>query len=438
MTETSSRPVATPTFRGDATLAAIVVGLAFLFNFLARGAIDTFMVFMLQFEQEFGWRRSSLTGVYSTYLIVVGFMSPLSGLLLDRMGPRFTYSVGMVLLAGAMYAAASIGALWQVYVLLGGLGGVAASLLGMVTAAGLIGRWFDRRMSIAMAIAYAGFGSGILAMVPLAQLGIDAYGWRDTYCLIAIVLACSAPLFLLPWTRIAGGSQVFLTRRGTAADHGPTSTGGTWTIRTAVRTREFWLLVQVFFFTACGVYSVIVQVVPYLVESGYPPIEAALAFGASGMLSIFGVLFAGVLCARFGNRFTATLSFTGTFIGTAALLAFSVVSSPALVLVWVAAFGISQGARGPIISTLTARIFARGSVASIFGTIFMLMSFGSAFGSWISGYLHDQTGSYQSAFVFSGTCILLACMPFWTSTRLLDPVALDPPPREKRSQGGAG
>lgn len=435
MEQTGSRSLVAPAFPGDAALAGIVVGTAFLFNFLARGAIDTFMVFMLQFEQEFGWRRSSLTGVYSTYLIVVGLMSPLSGLLLDRMGPRFTYSVGMVLLAGAMYAAASIGALWQVYALLGGLGGVAASLLGMVTAAALIGRWFDRRMSIAMAIAYAGFGSGILAMVPLAQVGIDAYGWRDTYRLIALVLACSAPLFLLPWNRLAGGSAAFRARRSAAADEGTPSAGEVWTIRTAGRTREFWLLVQAFFFTACGVYSVIVQVVPYLVESGYPPIEAALAFGASGMLSILGVLFAGVLCARFGNRFTATISFMGTFIGTAALLGFSVVSSPALVLVWVAAFGISQGARGPIISTLTARIFARGSVASIFGTIFMLMSFGSAFGSWISGFLHDLTGSYQAAFVFSGLCILLACMPFWTSRRLLDPVALEPPARAMK-QGG--
>lgn len=414
--------------KSDAALAGAVVATAFLFNFLARGAIDTFMVFMLQFEQEFGWRRSSLTGVYSSYLIVVGFMSPVAGLMLDRLGPRLIYCTGMAVLITAMYAASSIGSLWQVYLLLGGLGGVAASLLGMVPAAALIGRWFDRRMSIAMAIAYAGFGSGILAVVPLAQAGIDAYGWRETYRIIAITLACCVPFLLLPWGRIAGGSEPFRARRRATASGGQQYADGAWTIVTAMRTREFWLLVQAFFFTACAVYSVIVQVVPYLVESGYPPLEAALAFGASGMLSIFGVLFTGVLCARFGNRFTATLSFAGTFLGTAALLAFSVISSPVLVFVWVIAFGVCQGARGPIISTLTARVFQRGSVASIFGTIFMLMSFGSATGSWISGFLHDMTGSYQAALIFSGICVLLACAPFWISDRLSDPSALDPPP----------
>lgn len=411
---------------GDAVMAALVLTMAFLFNFLARGVIDTFLVFMLQFEQEFGWRRSSLTGVYSAYLLVVGLMSPLSGLLLDRIGPRLVYGAGMTLLIGTMYAAASIGALWHVYLLLGGLGGIAVSLLGMVPAAALIGRWFDRRMSVAMAIAYAGLGSGILVIVPLVQMGIDAQGWRETYCMVALGLACTLPLFLLPWARIADGGAHHRAARS-IGQAGKVAAGRGWTIGTAIATREFWLLVQVFFFTACGVYGVIVQVVPYLVEAGYPSIKAALAFGASGMLSVGGVLFAGLLCARFGNRFTATLSFVLTFAGTSALLAFSIVPSPLLVFVWVVVFGISQGARGPIISTLTARIFARGSVASVFGTIFMLMSFGSALGSWISGFLHDATGSYRPGFVFAALCMVIACAPFWLSDRLRDPRSLEPP-----------
>jgi MFS family permease len=421
--------------KSDTTMAVAVLAIAFLLNFLARGVIDTLLVFMLQFEREFGWKRSSLTGVYSAYLVVFGLMSPVSGLLLGRLGPRLTYALGMVILVVAMSCAASFSALWQVYVVIGGLGGVAASLLGMVPAAALIGRWFDRRMSIAMAIAYAGFGSGVLVIVPLAQLGIDTYGWRQTYHLIAIALACTMPLFLLPWSRLAGGSAHYRAARRDEGSSGTDMPNGTWSIATAIRTREFWLLAQVFFFTACAVYSVIVQVVPFLVETGYQPIEAALAFGSSGMLSVAGVLFAGALSARFGNRFTATLSFVGTLIGTAALLAFSVMSTPVLVFIWVISFGLTQGARGPIISTLTARIFARGSVASIFGAIIMLMAFGSALGSWMSGFLHDLTGSYRAAFVFSGLCTAAACAPFWLSDRLHRPMELVPPGRVKENRG---
>ncbi|MFA5538909.1 MAG: hypothetical protein WDA23_06865, partial [Gemmobacter sp.] len=52
-------------------LAGLVVAAGFLFNFVARGVVDTFMVFMLPLEAEFGWSRSTLTGIYSIYLITV-------------------------------------------------------------------------------------------------------------------------------------------------------------------------------------------------------------------------------------------------------------------------------------------------------------------------------------------------------------------------------
>ena len=407
-------------------MAAIVVATGFLFNFVARGVVDTFMVFVLPIEAEFGFPRSSITGVYSFYLITVGLMSPVSGLLLDRLGPRATYGLGLLLLALAMWIGSMATALWHFYLATGILCGIAAALLGMVPASALISRWYDKKLSVAIGIAYAGFGSGILVIVPLAQVVVDAMGWRQAYQGLGFAVLCLFPVILLfPWRRIAAGRTDMppVTREQRKAG----SQQAHWTIRLALRTPEFWLLVQVFFFTACAVYSLVIQTIPYLVENGYPPIEAAVAFGATGLLSIGGVMTAGVLCARYGNRFTATLSFAGTLLGAMALLGFAFWNSSVLILIWIVAFGISQGARGPIVSTITARIFAQGSVASIFGTIFMTMSFGSATGSWVSGFLHDWTGDYRATFLFSGLCVILAAAPFWVSDRLNSATALAPP-----------
>jgi MFS family permease len=206
-----------------------------------------------------------------------------------------------------------------------------------------------------------------------------------------------------------------------------------WTITTALRTPEFWLLVQCFFFTACSTYSVVVQTVSFLVDNGYPPLKAAFAFGASGMLSIIGVLGAGWISTRHGYRFAVTLSFSATLIGIMALLGFSAVPAALLVLVYVLTFGASQGARGPVVSTLSARIFANGRVGAIFGCIFMIMQFGSAFGAWISGFLHDLTGDYRAAFIFSAVSVLGAVSPFWYSKRLHNPSPLPYPPRPQRN-----
>lgn len=433
---TDKPPLEAPTGRSIAIMAGIVVATGFLFNFVVRGVVDTFMVFILPLEAEFAWSRSTLTGVYSAYLIVAGLASPLSGTLVDRWGPRWTYALGLVVLACGMGAASMANALWQIYLFHGVFGGIAAACLGIVPAAALIGRWFDRKLSVAVAFAYAGFGSGILVIVPLTQGLIDGDGWRSAYRTLSILLLSLLPvLMLLPWERIARGNPALMAARrvpdqaAAGSSAAPTGAGARgWSIGTAARTPEFWLLVQCFFFTACSTYSVVVQTISFLVDEGYPAIEAAFAFGASGMLSIVGVLGSGWLAARKGFRYTVTLSFTATLIGILALLSFSFVPAGGLVLVYVLAFGVSQGARGPVISTLSARIFARGQVGAIFGVIFMTMSFGSALGAWVTGFLHDLTGDYRAAFLFSAASVVGAVSPFWYSSRLRNPVPLPWPP----------
>ena len=52
-----------------------------------------------------------------------------------------------------------------------------------------------------------------------------------------------------------------------------------------MRTPVFWGLVQVFFCTATGMFSIVVQLVAFFVDAGFSPLAAATAFGVVGMLS---------------------------------------------------------------------------------------------------------------------------------------------------------
>ena len=62
---------------------------------LGRGLGDSYAVFLLPLEREFGWSRYQLTSVYSVFLLVSGFVAPLIGMLFDRVGPRLVYSIGI-------------------------------------------------------------------------------------------------------------------------------------------------------------------------------------------------------------------------------------------------------------------------------------------------------------------------------------------------------
>lgn len=395
-------------------MPALVLLLAFACNMVGRGVGDTFIVFLLPLSEAFGWTRAQVSSVYSIYLVVTGLAAPLTGVLLDRWGPRVVYPAGLALLGAGCLLAGHLTQLWQFQACIGILNGVGVSMLGMVPASMLISRWFRDRMSTAMGIAYAGFGTGTLLIVPLTQYLIESHGWRDTYRLMGVALLAVLPLLLLvPWRSLAGGPPKAPARKSS-----PLEETRAWQVGSAMKTRAYWQLVQVFAFTALAMYAMLAQIVAYLVEVGLKPLEAATAFGAQGLLSVAGMMASGWSSDRFGFRATATASFASTFVGIGFLLLLSVHPAAWLVVPFVLFFGISQGARGPIVSSITARLFRGPTFATINGTIFACMSVGGAVGSWASGMLYDLTGGYRASFVFSMACVAIAVAPFWTARPL--------------------
>ena len=397
-----------------AAMAVTVLVLCFAFNFVGRGVGDTYMVFVLPLETEFGWHRAHTTAVYSALMVTSGLAAPLGGIVFERWGPRVLYLGGLGLLGTGYFLAAKVTALWQLYLCISFLGGLGIAAIGMVPAAALISRWFQRRLSTAISLAYAGFGCGSLLLVPLAQTLIDAGGWRHACQVIGATLLALLPLaMVMPWNTIRAGRTLLVSpsQQRVHDRAGP--------VREALGQRTFWRLVQVMFFTAVGMYLIIVQSVAYLVDVGFTPLQAASAFGAAGALSVLGVSSAGWMADRFGHRRAATLSFAGTFSGIALLFAMSFGASLRLLGAYVLLFGICQGARGPLIAGLSARLFSGPGQATIYGVIFACMSVGSGIGALLAGALHDLTGGYRAGFVLSMICVLLAALPFWTSDALI-------------------
>jgi predicted MFS family arabinose efflux permease len=297
----------------------------------------------------------------------------------------------------------------------------------MVCAASLISRWYRARLSTAIAVAYAGSGCGVLVMVPLSQALIDTIGWRGAW----LALGCGAMLLVplcafLPWARLSRPPQPGEAGTGEAGT-GPAVTGPAGTpaaqpaprrdaarhaLRAALVDPAYWRLSQVFFFTALASYLVTPQVVALLIEGGFAPLFAASAYGLAGLLSTFGIIGSGWFSDRIGHRRTALLSFTSTALGLGGLILVATTGSLAGLAVYVVCFGLAQGARGPIVSALSNRIFAGPGVATIYGTIFGLMAFGAGLGAWAGGLLHDLTGAYWPVALVSGVALALAAAPF--------------------------
>lgn len=389
--------------------ALAVLAACFVLNMFGRAMGDTYTVYLRPLGEQFGWSRSELTGVYSVFMLVGGLTSPLVGLLFDRAGPRIVYGVGVACLGTAFFLAASISQLWEFYLLIGALVGLGGGLNGMVPASALLSRWFRERLSTAIGVAYAAAGTGAITFIPLAQFLISHWGWRTAYRVQGLFLLAMLPLVLLalPWRRLVAGHPARRAEAKRAAeDQG-------WTLRTAIRSPMYWGLAQGFFFTAMGMFVVIVQTVVFFIDVGFSPLVAATAFGFTGMLSVISVTSSGVLSDRFGHRQTVTASYIGTATGMVLLTVIATHPAVPLLVAYVLVFGLCQGMRGPIISSICTREFAGRSVGTIYGTIFATNAIGAALGSVIGGVLHDLTGGYRVGFAFALCSIALAARPFW-------------------------
>jgi predicted MFS family arabinose efflux permease len=213
---------------------------------------------------------------------------------------------------------------------------------------------------------------------------------------------------LLPLRRISAGSPQWRSLRRAQLE----GASRRWTVATALRTRAFWGLFTAYFSTSLAAFSVMPHSVAYLIERGFHPLTAASAFGLAGALSAIGVVAVGWLSDRFGRRQTATVSYLSTIVGILALIA--VTAWPTLVLVYgfVVFFGLMQGARGPIIVAMIAKLFP-GGVGVVYGTLSLAQGVGAGLGSWGSGWLYEATGSYIASFLLAIAGALIGLASFW-------------------------
>jgi MFS family permease len=313
----------------------------------------------------------------------------------------------LLLLGVAFLGAAHAQRLWQFQFSLGLCVGIGIALIGNVPNSILLGRWFGPRLPTAMAVVYSATGAGVLILLPASQILIDHLGWRATYQVFGVgVLILLLPLLLLPWRLLSSGSRhVAHHAAADIIDEG-------WTLARAMRHHAFWALFSTFFFTSVGMYAIAPQIVAYLIDTGFPPLQAATAWGFSGIVLLFGMLGVSTLDGLIGRRPSVLFSYAISIIGIVQLWLLQQYPNVWLLTGFVVCFGSMIGSRGPLLTATAMKIFGGKRVGTIYGTISIGSGLGSAFGSWSGGLIHDFSHSYNPVIVFSLASVVLGMIPF--------------------------
>jgi MFS family permease len=402
----------------------IIVVVTFITMAIGVNARTSFSLFFPPIIDEFGWERGVTAGAFSFGFLVSGAVSPLIGRLMDRFGPRAVMELGVALMAGGLLLAPLTTQPWHLYLTIGVMVGTGSVCLGYSGQSLFLPNWFNRRRGLAMGLAFAGVGIGSITLLPWVQHMIEQTGWRTACTAIGIVvLVVLAPINLLLRKR---PEDIGLRPDGDAAplasakpvsyvvDHA--WTGIDWTLQRAVRTARFWWLALGYF---CGLYvwyAVQVHQTKYLLDIGFSPSVAVWALGAVSLLGIPGQIVLGHVSDRVGREWIWTASCLGFAICFAALITLARVHSLVLVYVLV----VAQGALGygltSILGAVVVEIFQGRHYGSIFGSVMLAGLAGGAAGPWVTGLLHDLSGSYTIAFAIGIGVSALSAAAIWMAS----------------------
>jgi len=333
---------------------------------------------------------------------------PFVGSLTDRLGPRRALVVGGFLLALGLGFSATISSLWQLYLWLGLVTSLGLGLIGMVPHVAMLAREFSKHRGAVLGLAYAGGGLGMLLLVPLTQIMIDNWGWSVAYVGLAGITA----LLVVPT------AWFILTPKSGQSVQSAKAEGETdWTVKDALTSLSFWLLFSSRVLASMGNQIVITHQIAHAVDARFSKLFAASIFGLMGVVSIFGRVLFGSLADRMRGESVFTLVQVISTLGIASLMAVQDQSFPALLYAYALFYGLGQGSRALVLSTISADLFLGKSFGAIYGYFTMSIGVGGAFGVWLGGFIHDTTDSYFIAFLVAMFCFIAATINIWQVRR---------------------
>ena len=401
-------------FYGWVIVAAALISVAILV-----GIRFSFGIFFKSLEAEFGLTRTTLSGVYSAYTLIVAVVGIVGGWALDRYGPRRGVSAMALITGTALLLTSQAASIWQVflsYSILLSIGtGASLPLLMSV-----VSRWFYQKRGFALGIATSGTGLGVLVMSPFAAYLISSMGWRMSYVVLALLVWLVVIPAAMLLRRDPGEIGSFpdgissTTRGASRIGEGKFSPSTGLTLPEAMGTRSFWLMVGIWMFYAFNLNLVLTHLVPHSTDAGISSIRASTVVSVMGVFHISARLAAGRISDSIGRKIPAI---TGVVIGAMALVWLIWSYNLWTLYLFAVLFGIAWGGIGVTTIVMVSDIFGESHLGKIMGTIEVGFAVGSATGSALGGLVFDATGSYTIAFLIGAVAMLILAFLIYFTRR---------------------
>jgi MFS family permease len=328
------------------------------------------------------------------------------GKLIDRFGSRVVLTLVTLTLASVvllMSGAKSVMAIAILITLTRGMGQSALSVVSIT----MVGKWFVRRLNLAMAVYTVALSVGFMMAFPLIGAMVIGNGWRTAWWTIGLALLFGlAPLSLLLVRR--SPEACLLENDGEVVPDQKPVVG--FTLAQALATPGFWV-----FGVASAVYGLIASGIALFNES----ILAERGFDAStyhrsliivALTALAGNFLGGWLASRWAMNRLLTLAM---ILLAGSLLALPHVRTELHVAAYAVVMGLAGGFVIVIFFAFWSYAYGRAHLGKIQGAAQALTVIASAVGPLLLAECVTRTGSYAAMFYLLALFVLLLALCAW-------------------------
>jgi MFS family permease len=364
-------------------------------------------VFLKPVSAELGVTRGDLSSALFLAAICTAIACPILGWFLDRFGTRRVMIPGVILYA---LVVAGFGLMRTnpvfmiplIYALVGLVGAVQTP----IPYAAVVAQWFDRQRGLALGIATAGVGLGVVVLPPFLALLINEFGWRHAYFGLGLTVLLLAWLPVALFVREPPALSRVAARHTTAnlTDALP----GTQASQ-AFRQWEFWALTIAFFLGVMAINGTLTHVIPLLTDRGVSLQQAAVMFSFAGYAIIGGRVLAGWCLDRIWGPYVAICFFVIPMLGIALLASGATGIVP---LIGAVLCGAGIGAEIDLMAFFLSRYFGLKAYGKVYGVMFAVFNIGTGLGPALSGLSFDRFHSYGPVFIVYEVALAITCLLF--------------------------
>jgi len=367
----------------------VIVAAGGLLGCVAIGVMFSLPVLLRPIAEDTGWSVTGVSTAMTIGFLALAFASMIWGGLSDRFGPRVVVLAGSALLAASMAVASRATSLIEFQLVFGLVVGAATAAVFAPMMACVTG-WFETQRSLAVSLVSAGMGMAPMTMSPLAAWLVTDYDWRTTMLILAVIAAA----IMIPASFLVRSPPALQSANATPSAHAEPE----MSVRQAVRTPQFIILLLTNFFCCATHSGPIFHTVSYAITCGIPMIAAVTIYSVEGLAGMGGRIAFGVLGDRFGAK---NVLVTGLFLQAFGVLGYVFVSQLAGFYTVAVIVGFIYAGVMPLYAVIARENFPLKMMGTVIGGTAMAGSLGMATGPLLGGLLYDGFATYSWLYIGS-------------------------------------